>query len=191
MLKKLERLVLWIVLPFMDGYMLLQHAVSQGGWQRQPERECVRAWIATAAWRNALEKAVLQVRQRWAGGTALGLWRGRVQAPGNPICWSLSRRKGHQVCSQVWEAVLWPSCPWCCWPRERSLGEPSCADLMWFARSGCTLDAFSWRVSSKCTLCPHPGSTDLTSSSHRNWTMDDGWSWEGHLECLGCCTHRS
>lgn len=134
----------------MDGYMLLQRAVSQRGWQRKT----VWARIATRLWRNAVEKAVLQVRQRWAAGTALGVWRGQVQAPGNSIRWSLRRRKGHKGCLKCGKP-----CPA---PLAHGAGDPekgahllsSCADLMRSARSGCTLDVFCSSVYLKYILCP-------------------------------------
>lgn len=43
----------------------------------------------------------------------------------------------------------------------------------------------------KIQLASVPRFMDVTLLARRNSTGVDGWSWEGHLEYLGCNTHRS
>lgn len=102
----LPDMLFWSCCCLRNAEMTLLNSFAVYGWVRvAPTRSVttrlaktawkrVWAWIATKVWWNAVEKAVLQGRQRWAAGTALGLQRGQVQPAGN----SIRTCKGQKVC---------------------------------------------------------------------------------------------
>lgn len=63
-----------------------------------------------------------------------------------------------QSASKCGKLPLAQGSPWCWWPWGRSPAQPSCADVMWSTRSGCTLDVFCCLVCLKYSLHPCQGS---------------------------------
>lgn len=95
----------------MDGYVVLQHAVSQQDWQRQPEREYGPKLLQLSDEMLCKKRCCKSGRgkpqaRRWERGED----ESRPQETQ-----SAGTSEGVKVIksTQGWEAVPCPSCPWC------------------------------------------------------------------------------